>query len=71
MRTIRAIFRGGNIKPLDPLDLPENTPLTVALLDSDDLSAAAMAELAQRDQSFQFLNDPREDLYSQADGEGL
>ena len=48
MRTIRAIFRGGNLKPLDPIDLPENTYLTVALLDSDDLSTEAIAELAQQ-----------------------
>lgn len=71
MRTIRGIFRGGNIKPLDPIDLPENTPLTIALLDSDDLSAAAIAELAQRDGTFDFLNDPGEDVYSESDGEAL
>jgi len=43
MKTIRAIFRNGTFKPLDPVDLPENTRLTVALLDSDDLSADAIA----------------------------
>src|SRR6266496_119871 len=44
MKTIRAIFRDGSFQPLDPVDLPENTRLTVALLDSDDLSADAFAE---------------------------
>ena len=71
MRTIRAIFRDGNLKPLDPIDLPENTHLTVALLDSDDLSADAIAELARKDGAFDFLNDPREDIYSESDGEAV
>jgi len=71
MKTIRAIFRDGTFKPLDPVDLPENTRLTVALLDSDDLSADAIAELASKDKSFDFLNDPREDIYSDSDGEAV
>jgi len=69
MKTIRAIYRDGTLKPLDPVDLPENTRLTVALLDADDLSADAIAELARKDQAFDFLNDPREDVYSESDGE--
>lgn len=71
MKTIRAIFRDGNLTPLDPLDLPENTRLTIALLDVDDLSADAIAELANKDKSFEFLNDPREDLYTASDGEAI
>ncbi len=71
MKTIRAIFRNGTFKPLDPVDLPENTRLTVALLDSDDLSADAIAQLASKDKSFDFLNDPREDIYTKADGEAV
>ena len=71
MKTIRAIFRDGTFKPLDPVDLPENTRLTVALLDSDDLSADAIAELASKVKSFDFLNDQREDIYTQADGEAV
>jgi predicted DNA-binding antitoxin AbrB/MazE fold protein len=71
MRTIRAVFRAGNFKPLEPVDLPENTPVTVALLDSDDLSADAIAELSRNGKAFDFLNDPREDLYSESDGEAV
>jgi predicted DNA-binding antitoxin AbrB/MazE fold protein len=71
MKTIRAIFRDGTLKPLDPVDLPDNTPLTLAVLASDDVSAAAIAELASKDKSFDFLNDPREDVYSESDGEAL
>jgi predicted DNA-binding antitoxin AbrB/MazE fold protein len=71
MKTIRAIFRNGTLKPLDPIDVPEDTRLTLALLESDDLSADAIAELASRDKSFGFLNDPREDIYNVSDGEAV
>ena len=71
MKTIRAIFRDGHLKPLDPVDLPENTRLRIALLDGDDLSADAIAKLADKDKAFDFLNDPREDVYSDSDGEAV
>ena len=71
MKTIRAIFRDGSFQPLDPVGLPENTRLTVALLDGDDLSADAIAELARQGRAFDFLSDPREDVYSESDGEAV
>jgi hypothetical protein len=71
MRTIGTVFQAGSFRPLEPIDLPENTPVTVALLASDDLSADALAELASRDKSFGFLEDPREDVYSESDGEAV
>jgi predicted DNA-binding antitoxin AbrB/MazE fold protein len=71
IKTIRAIFRDGSFKPLDPVNLPENTRLTVALFDGDDLSADAIAELARTGQAFDFLNDAREDLYGDSDGEAV
>jgi hypothetical protein len=43
----------------------------VALLDSDDLSAEAIAELARKGGALDFLNDPREDIYSDSDGEAV
>lgn len=69
MRTIRAVFRDGNIHPLEPIDLPENAQLRIAVLDGDDLSADALAETARTGGAFDFLNDPREDLYDESDGE--
>ena len=71
MKTIRAIFQNGTLKPLDPIDVPEDTRLTLALLENDDLSADAIAELASRDRSFDFLSDPREDIYDDSDGEAV
>ena len=46
MKTIRVIFRDGTLEPLDPVDLPENTRLTLAMLDPDDLAAEAITQLA-------------------------
>jgi predicted DNA-binding antitoxin AbrB/MazE fold protein len=71
MRKIRAIFQDGKFKPLEPINLPENTRLTVALLDSDEVSADAIAQLAHEGEAFDFLNDPREDIYSESDGEAV
>jgi predicted DNA-binding antitoxin AbrB/MazE fold protein len=71
MRTIRAVFRDGNIHPLEPVDLPENAQLRIALLDSDDLPTDALAKLARAGEAFDFLDDAREDIYSESDGEPI
>lgn len=71
MRTIHAIYNGGKRTPLEPLDLPENTRVTVTLLDQDDLAPENLAEPAQGSGSMDFLNDPREDVYTNADGEAV
>jgi predicted DNA-binding antitoxin AbrB/MazE fold protein len=73
VRRVDAIFTQGTLHPVEPLTLPEGTRvhLSVALLDSDDLAADAIAELAGKDTSFDFLNDPREDVYNESDGEAV
>ena len=72
MKAIRAIYRNGTLNPLDPVDLPEDTRVVVALLDhGDDLSADAIAELAGKNPAFDFLNEPGEDIYSASDGEAV
>jgi predicted DNA-binding antitoxin AbrB/MazE fold protein len=71
MKTISAIFRDDAFKPLDPVDLPENTRLTVALLDGNELSTDSIAELSQKDKALDFLNNPREVIYSESDGEAV
>jgi len=71
MRTIRVIFRAGDLKLLESADLPENTPLTLDLLKDDDLPAEGIARMAHADGALDFLSDPREDLYSEADGEAV
>jgi predicted DNA-binding antitoxin AbrB/MazE fold protein len=71
MRTIRAVFQNGALKPLEPMDLAEDTQVTVAFLEGDDLPGEAMAELAGRNKALEFLDDPREDLYTDADGQAV
>lgn len=71
MRTIRVVFQNGSLKLLEGADLPENTPLTFALLEADDLPAAAISQAAHEDGAFDFLHDPREELYSSSDGEAV
>jgi hypothetical protein len=71
MRTVRAILRDGSIRPFEPIDWPENTPITAAPLESEDLFSAAPAELAGTSNALQFLNDPRENVYTESDGEAV
>jgi hypothetical protein len=71
MRTIRAIFRAGILEPLEPVDLPEDTTLTLALLEQDDLPASGIGQAALDSGAFDFLSDPREDRYSPSDGEAV
>ena len=71
MRTIRAIFRNGNLEPLDPVGLSENSRVTIALLDADDVPAEKIGSLASQDRAYEFLNDPREDIYSDSDGKAV
>jgi predicted DNA-binding antitoxin AbrB/MazE fold protein len=71
MRAIRAVYRNGTIKPLEPVDLPENTLLRVTVLDGDDLPPQALAKLAEAGEAFEFLNDPREDIYTELDGQAV
>lgn len=70
MRTIHAIFRDGNLEPLEPINLPNNTRLTLALLDDDDdVPAEAIGQIAPTSASFAFLGDPLEDIYDESDGQ--
>jgi predicted DNA-binding antitoxin AbrB/MazE fold protein len=71
MRTIRAVFHDGKIDLLEPVDLPENTRLRVALLNEDDLPVDALARVGADGKALDFLNDPREDIYSTSDGQAV
>ena len=75
IRTVDAIYENGFFRPLEDVDLPNQEkvrllflPESEAALD-DDLSAWAIALLAERSPSFAFLADPREDIYTLEDGE--
>ncbi len=67
-RTIRAVYEGGGLRPVERIDLPEQGEVTLVILD-DDVAADAIAQLAASGGSFDFLSDPAEDIYTREDGE--
>jgi hypothetical protein len=71
MKTIKAVVRGGHLEPLEPLNLPEETPVTLTLADEDDLPASTLARMAGEGGAFDFLTDDRENIYSLNDGEAV
>jgi hypothetical protein len=75
IRTVDAIYEDGLFRPLEDVDLPNQEKVRLLFLpesevaSDDDLSAWAIALLAERSPSFAFLADPREDIYTLEDGE--
>ncbi len=71
-RTIKAVYEHGVLKPLTRLDLAEKEQVEIYIIKHDeDLPAAAIVALAEKSSSFDFLEDPAEDIYSPGDGEPL
>ena len=68
-RTIEAVFEDGVFRPLGDVRLPEHQRVSLVVTVLDDLPAYLRARVAEKGKSFDFLADPREDLYSLEDGE--
>ena len=68
-RTIEAVFEDGVFRPLADVRLPEHQRVSLVVTVPDDLPAYLLARAAEEGTSFDFLADPREDLYSPEDGE--
>jgi predicted DNA-binding antitoxin AbrB/MazE fold protein len=67
---VPATYERGMFKPLTPLRLPEHLRVILVVTPSDgDVPTLLLDRLAEQSESFAFLNDPREDLYTAADGE--
>lgn len=66
---IEAVFEDGVFKPLDAVNLPEHQRVALQFTVNDDLPAELLAKVAEEGGAFDFLADPREDLYSLEDGE--
>lgn len=70
IRTVDAIYENGLFRPLEDVDLPNQEKVRLLFLpesetaSDDDLSAWALALLAECSPSFAFLADPREDIYT-------
>ncbi len=75
IHTVEAVYEKGLFKPLGDIHLPEQQRGRLIFLPEsdmasvDDLPAWALTILAEQGRSFDFLADPREDIYSLEDGE--
>ena len=71
-KLLQAVYEHGTIKPDIHLDLAEHQKVLVAVVIADgDPSGLLIAHTAQKSKSFDFLNDPREDIYSISDGDDV
>lgn len=75
LRVVDAIYEKGVFRPLLDVCLLERQRVKIVFIPedkvtlADDLPALALAMLAEQSPSFNFLADPREDIYSLEDGE--
>jgi predicted DNA-binding antitoxin AbrB/MazE fold protein len=60
-RVIEAIFKDGEVRPLEPLDLPDETRLRILIEQEDGPSASAATELG---------SDPLATIYELAEDAG-
>lgn len=70
MPVVPATYEHGSFKPLTPVQLPEHFRVILVVSPAgDEVPTILLDRLAEHSQSFAFLNDPREDLYTPSDGE--
>ena len=72
MQPIEAVFEHGHLIPRAPLPLREHQLVWVTIQQRpDDLPAMGIASLGAGNPAFDFLADPREDVYTLEDGAPL
>lgn len=66
MISVKAIFDGKNIKLLEKVEIKKPGNVIVTFLDEDDsdIKNDEIIFVAEKGGSFDFLNDPSEDIYS-------
>jgi len=75
IRFVDAIYEHGSFRPLMNVHLSERQRVKIAYVPAeetssiDDLPVSAFAVLAEQSPAYEFLLDPREDLYTPTDGE--
>jgi hypothetical protein len=73
LKSVRGVFDGKHIRLLEPLSLPENAQVIIIVLDEppveaeEELSASELLGLSAASGALDFLNDPAEDIYTDAD----
>lgn len=67
--TIPAIYEHGVLKPLAKMSLVDHQRVLIAVYPSEDaVPTFLIGEAAMHGQSFDFLDDPAQDLYRPTDG---
>lgn len=71
-KLLPAIYENGTFRPLNRLSLPEHQRVLLAIaITKDDLPIVLLTKLAEESESFRFLSNPQEDIYSPSDGEEI
>ena len=71
-KLIPATYENGHLNPVNPLNLPEHQRVMLAVvINKDEIPSLLMNKLAEESPSFEFLNNPEEDIYSPLDGEEI
>ncbi len=68
-KVIHAIFENGVFRPVEEISLPEHQEVEIIV--QEDIPTRLIAAVAERTGAFDFLADPREDIYTIADGESV
>ena len=69
-KTIKAVYEHGTLRLLEPVDLPEQSSVTIIIVDNG-MATDEIRQLAAAGGSFDFLEAPEEDVYSREDGEPI
>ena len=71
-KPIEAIFENGTLRPLGKINAKEHEKFKIILLPIDEEdSSFHLLQMAEKGQSFHFLKEKGEDIYSAHDGDPL
>ena len=68
-RAIHAVFENGVFRPLEKINLPEHQEVEIII--NGDISTRHIAAIAEKTRSFDFLADPKENIYTIKDGKSI
>jgi predicted DNA-binding antitoxin AbrB/MazE fold protein len=68
-KIIHAIFENGVFHPVEKISLPEHQEVEIII--HEDIPTNLIAVVADGTGGFDFLADPREDIYTISDGEPI
>ena len=66
----KAKYTNGVFKPKDPIDLSDGAEVEIIIIEEDlikkfdEIETQGLMKLVEEDPAFEFLKDPREDIYT-------